>query len=185
MPRTQSVRVPAGMNTMASVRKALQARMLGRVRAERLQPLGYLAWAASGKDPGFSPEAILEHAARSSHYAADEVAERAFAGPPPDAADRSVHTLARFARPGARGRGRFAGRGGGQVRAHAPRRAVQGRRRRRAAGPGTRRHPVPCRPHQRCVPRVIESRCPPSGEIDFANFKARSQSVVDVHLTMS
>lgn len=57
--------------------------------AERLQPLGYLAWAASGKDPGFSPEAILEHAARSSHYAADEVAELAFAGPPPDAADLS------------------------------------------------------------------------------------------------
>ena len=57
--------------------------------AERLQPLGYLAWAASGKDPGFSPEAILEHAARSSHYAADEVAELAFAGPPPDAPDLS------------------------------------------------------------------------------------------------
>jgi hypothetical protein len=48
--------------------------------AERLQPLGYLAWAASGKDPGFSPAAILEHAARSSHYAAEEVAELAFAG---------------------------------------------------------------------------------------------------------
>lgn len=57
--------------------------------AERLQPLGYLAWAASGKDPGFSPEAILEQAARSSHYAAEEVAELAFAGPPPDAADLS------------------------------------------------------------------------------------------------
>jgi len=53
--------------------------------AEHLQPLGYLAWAASGKDPGFSPAAILEHAARASHYSADEVAALAFAGPPPDA----------------------------------------------------------------------------------------------------
>ena len=63
--------------------------------AERLQPLGYLAWAACGKDPGFSPEAILEQAARSSHYAADEVAELAFAGPPPDAAalSRRWHVL--------------------------------------------------------------------------------------------
>lgn len=63
--------------------------------AERLQPLGYLAWAASGKDPGFSPRAILEHAARSSHYAAEEVAELAFAGAPPDAAilSRRWHVL--------------------------------------------------------------------------------------------
>ncbi len=35
---------------------------------ERLQPLGYLAWAACGKDPGFNPAAILEHAARASRY---------------------------------------------------------------------------------------------------------------------
>ena len=32
--------------------------------AERIQPLGYLAWAACGKDLGFSPVSILEHAAR-------------------------------------------------------------------------------------------------------------------------
>jgi len=51
----------------------------------RLQPLGYLAWAAAGKDPGFSPAAILEQAARSSHYTADEVAALAFAGERPDA----------------------------------------------------------------------------------------------------
>lgn len=60
------------------------------VSAERLQPLGYLAWAASGKDPGFGPAAILEHAARSSHYSADEIAELAFAGTPPTASDLSV-----------------------------------------------------------------------------------------------
>jgi hypothetical protein len=57
--------------------------------AERLQPLGYLAWAASGKDPGFGPTAILEHAGRSSHYSADELAELAFAGEPPDGGDLS------------------------------------------------------------------------------------------------
>jgi len=56
---------------------------------ERLQPLGYLAWAASGKDPGFGPAAILEHAARSSHYSADEVAALAYAGTPPDAGELS------------------------------------------------------------------------------------------------
>ena len=57
--------------------------------AERVQPLGYLAWAASGKDPGFGPTAILEQAARSSHYSADEVAELAFAGKTPDAGSLS------------------------------------------------------------------------------------------------
>jgi hypothetical protein len=57
--------------------------------AERLQPLGYLAWAASGKDPGFSPAGILDHAARTSRYSTEEVAELMFDGPPPDAADLS------------------------------------------------------------------------------------------------
>jgi len=56
---------------------------------ERIQPLGCLAWAACGKDPGFSPQAILEQAARSARYSAVEVAELAFAGLPPDAADLS------------------------------------------------------------------------------------------------
>jgi hypothetical protein len=51
----------------------------------RIQPLGYLAWAACGKDPGFSPRSILEHAARSGHYSAVDVAQLAFAGDPPDA----------------------------------------------------------------------------------------------------
>jgi hypothetical protein len=57
--------------------------------AEQLQPLGYLAWAASGKDPGFGPGAILEHAARSSRYSAEEVAALAFAGAPPNAGELS------------------------------------------------------------------------------------------------
>ncbi len=52
----------------------------------RLQPLGYLAWAACGKDPGFSPPAILEHAARSGRYSAEEIFSLAFEGPAPDPA---------------------------------------------------------------------------------------------------
>ncbi len=51
-----------------------------------VQPLGYLAWAACGKDPGFTPPGILEHARRSSHYSAPELAALAFDGDPPDAA---------------------------------------------------------------------------------------------------
>lgn len=54
--------------------------------SDRIQHLGYLAWAASGKDPGFSPTSILENAARSARYSADEVAALDFDGPVPDAA---------------------------------------------------------------------------------------------------
>ena len=56
---------------------------------EHVQPLGYLAWAAAWKDPGFSPGAILDEAARTCRYAEDEVAELAFDGPPPSAGDLS------------------------------------------------------------------------------------------------
>lgn len=55
---------------------------------ERLQPLGFLAWAASGKDPGFSPLSILEQAGRN-RYSVTEVASLAFDGPTPDAASLS------------------------------------------------------------------------------------------------
>lgn len=54
--------------------------------SDRIQHLGYLAWAASGKDPGFSPASILENAGRSARYSADEVAALDFDGPVPDAA---------------------------------------------------------------------------------------------------
>jgi hypothetical protein len=54
-----------------------------------LQPLGYLAWAACGKDPGFSPTAILEHAARTTRYAELELAGLDFEGPPPSASELS------------------------------------------------------------------------------------------------
>ena len=52
---------------------------------ERLQPLGYLLWAACGKDPGFGPGSLLEHARRTTHYSAPEIAQLAFEGSPPDA----------------------------------------------------------------------------------------------------
>lgn len=56
---------------------------------ERVQPLGLLAWAACGKDPGFSPEAILEEAGRSARYSVAEVAELSFEGVSPDAGELS------------------------------------------------------------------------------------------------
>ena len=56
---------------------------------DAIQPLGYLAWAACGKDPGFSPAAILEQAGRSSRYSADEVSELSFAGESPDPGELS------------------------------------------------------------------------------------------------
>jgi hypothetical protein len=54
-----------------------------------LQPLGYLAWAASGKDPGWSPLAIVEQAART-RYVQSELDETPFDGPTPRAADLSA-----------------------------------------------------------------------------------------------
>jgi len=55
----------------------------------RLQPLGYLAWAAAGKDPGFTPTGILAEAARTSRYTQPEVEALDFGGAPPDAAELS------------------------------------------------------------------------------------------------
>lgn len=51
-----------------------------------VQPLGYLAWAACGKDPGFSPASILELAARSARYSHAELRALDYEGEPPDAA---------------------------------------------------------------------------------------------------
>jgi hypothetical protein len=66
----------------------------------RVQPLGYLAWAAAGKDPGFGPSAIIESAARSGRYSGEEVGQLAFSGPPPDAAGlaRTWHVMLTTAR---------------------------------------------------------------------------------------
>jgi len=56
---------------------------------EHLQPLGYLAWAACGKDPGFTPQGILGEAARASRYTDAELSSLAFEGDVPSAADLS------------------------------------------------------------------------------------------------
>jgi len=66
---------------------------------ERIQPLGYLAWAACGKDPDFSPLTILEQAARSGRYTVAELEGLSFEGPPPDLADllRNWHLMLREA----------------------------------------------------------------------------------------
>ncbi len=52
---------------------------------EKLQPLGYLVWAACGKDPGFSPASLLAEAGRSGRYSQAELNELAFGGSAPDA----------------------------------------------------------------------------------------------------
>ena len=51
---------------------------------EHLQPLGYLAWAAAGKDPGLSPLLILEQAHRSGRYTQLEIDSLSFDGAAPD-----------------------------------------------------------------------------------------------------
>lgn len=57
---------------------------------EKIQKLGYLTWAASGKDPGFSPRGILEQAGRSTRYSVAEISALSFAGSPPDAGELSL-----------------------------------------------------------------------------------------------
>lgn len=56
---------------------------------EALQPFGYLAWAAAGKDPGFSPLAIVEEAARV-RYAQAELERLDYQGPVPSSAALSA-----------------------------------------------------------------------------------------------
>jgi hypothetical protein len=57
--------------------------------SDRVQHLGYLAWAASEKDPGYGPAMLLREGKRSARYSSVEVAQLAFDGPAPDAADLS------------------------------------------------------------------------------------------------
>jgi hypothetical protein len=49
----------------------------------KVQPLGYLLWAACGKDEGYNPEMILTEARRSSRYQQAELDTLEFAGPKP------------------------------------------------------------------------------------------------------
>jgi hypothetical protein len=53
---------------------------------EAIQPLGCLAWAACGKDPGFTPEFIID-AAAAQRYAQEEIDLLAFVDGPPSAAE--------------------------------------------------------------------------------------------------
>jgi hypothetical protein len=55
---------------------------------DKVQPLGYLAWAAAGKDPGFSPLRIVEECART-RYVQSEIDSLDFDGPVPRAAELS------------------------------------------------------------------------------------------------
>ena len=50
-----------------------------------VQPLGYLLWAACGKDPGFSPASLLQNIRQTSRYSQAELDLLDFAGPLPDA----------------------------------------------------------------------------------------------------
>ena len=54
-----------------------------------IQPLGYLFWAAAGKDPGPSPPFIVDEAARSSRYSQAEVDAMPLTHSPRSAAEMS------------------------------------------------------------------------------------------------
>ena len=54
---------------------------------QKLQPLGYLAWAAAVKDPGLSPVLILDQAHRSGRYTQLEIDSLAFDSNIPDAGE--------------------------------------------------------------------------------------------------
>ncbi len=56
----------------------------------KVQPVGFLLWAACGKDPGFGPGLLLNEAKRSSHYTAAEIAELSFVGSPPEITELST-----------------------------------------------------------------------------------------------
>jgi len=51
---------------------------------QKLQPLGYLVWAACGKDPGVNPDSLLSDAAKQ-RYVQPELDILSFEGPPPNA----------------------------------------------------------------------------------------------------
>ena len=57
--------------------------------SQKIQHLGLLAWAACGKDPGFSPVGILTEAARSSHYTHADLERLDFIEPPDDICELS------------------------------------------------------------------------------------------------
>lgn len=56
---------------------------------QRIQPFGYMIWAACGKDPGFNPKSMLAAASRS-HYSQAEIDSLDFEGPQPSAQAVSI-----------------------------------------------------------------------------------------------
>lgn len=64
---------------------------------DRVQPLGFLCWAACGKDPGTNPSMIVEEAGRSARYTQVEIDALSFEGPAPDAAALSKRWRAMLA----------------------------------------------------------------------------------------
>jgi len=56
---------------------------------EEIQPLGYLAWACAGKDPGLNPSFVLNEAKRTSRYTQEDISGLSFDRAPPDLADLS------------------------------------------------------------------------------------------------
>lgn len=57
---------------------------------EKLQPFGFLVWAACGKDTGLNPAFILERAGHSARYSRAEIETLAFDGTAPDPAELGV-----------------------------------------------------------------------------------------------
>ena len=57
---------------------------------DRIQQLGFLCWAACGKDPGTNPSLIVNEAGRSARYTQVEVDGLSFEGRAPDAAKLST-----------------------------------------------------------------------------------------------
>ncbi|MGA2977071.1 MAG: nucleotidyl transferase AbiEii/AbiGii toxin family protein [Spirochaetia bacterium] len=57
---------------------------------DRIQPIGLLCWAASGKDPGTNPTLIVSEAGRSARYTQVEIDGLSFEEHPPDTASLSV-----------------------------------------------------------------------------------------------
>lgn len=64
---------------------------------ERIQQLGFLCWAACGKDPGTNPSMIVSEAGRSARYTQAEIDGLSFDGPPPVAAELAVRWKAMLA----------------------------------------------------------------------------------------
>jgi hypothetical protein len=51
---------------------------------EKVQSFGFLVWAACGKDEGWTPDMIFDHAARSARFSPDKLASLSFDVVPPN-----------------------------------------------------------------------------------------------------